>query len=326
MIFNVDANCFAAEQTAIHSESLWFNYVTLLLSWLLPEESRCFGKRSSVDRRNNQYRRFSQVRKVSTCWYSEHQHLLCMIPYKCVEDLLVIMILGAAALTLQEDFYFFLVSWWGDVKYPMGVTRASSHVLPLSPSCSVMSVVAWRHLYCLTQSAAEWLASLCQLNKRKTCNKRKTLRQRFSALYSSYRRMMEWQHFSFSVQLYLLRTLLPPEYLSALNCRRYPEEENEGIKKERIIKKYKHFSWFCVWNNADTVLYLQRTGIVSGCSEDRSWHWLFLRCWCCWMKTQRIISIYHEAPWCSLSEGKAKNGKDWGQEREMQWITAQLSL
>ena len=165
------------------------------------------------------------MRKVSTCWYSEHQHLLCMIPYKCVEDLLVIMILGAAALTLQEDFYFFLVSWWGDVKYPMGVTRASSHVLPLSPSCSVMSVVAWRHLYCLTQSAAEWLASLCQLNKRKTCNKRKTLRQRFSgSLQQLPTDDGVTALFFFSAALSLAHT--SPPWIS--ECPKLPEISREG--------------------------------------------------------------------------------------------------
>lgn len=166
------------------------------------------------------------VRKVSTCWSSEHQDLLHMILHTCVDDLLVILILGAAALTLQEDFY----SLWSLDEVTSNILWESheplSHVLPLSPSCSVMSVVAWRHLPASrSPQQSDW--HLCaNLTKERPATKERPWGSVSLALYSSYRRLMEWQHFSFSMQLYLLRTLLSPRWIS--ECPKLPEISRGG--------------------------------------------------------------------------------------------------
>lgn len=101
-----------------------------------------------------------------------------------------------------------------------------SHVLPLSPSCSVMSVVAWRHLPASrSPQQSDW--HLCaNLTKERPATKERPWGSVSLALYSSYRRMMEWQHFSFSMQLYLLRTLLSPRWIS--ECPKLPEISRGG--------------------------------------------------------------------------------------------------
>lgn len=132
----------------------------------------------------------------------------------------------------------------------MGVTFASSCVLSLTPSStciviSVMSVVAWRHFPASrSPQQSDW--HLCaNLTKERPATKERPWGSVSLALYSSYRRMMEWQHFSCPLQLYLSCRLPSHAYLSTSNCQRYQVEENEWIKNEKNHQKIQNISLDC---------------------------------------------------------------------------------
>lgn len=86
------------------------------------------------------------------------------------------------------------------------------------------------------------------------------------ALYVSYRRMMEWQKF-FSA-LFISHVHFPLHVL-------VPQRRHEKIKIEQIIKRIQRLSrklatFLIICTKQDwCLLFLQHTGIVGGCSEDR---------------------------------------------------------
>lgn len=200
----------------------------------------------------------------------------------------------------------------------MGVTFASSCVLSLTPSStciviSVMSVVAWRHFPASrSPQQSDW--HLCaNLTKERPATKERPWGSVSLALYSSYRRMMEWQHFSCPLQLYLSCRLPSHAYLSTSNCQRYQEEENEWIKNEKNHQKIQKFL---------LIVHVKQCWLCTVSAAYRNCEWVFRR--------QKLASTfppvlvlldentedYFTSLWsssCVLWVRKTKNEEDWGQ-------------
>lgn len=195
------------ERTAVRSEH---NAASVLVASrgesLFWQEVKC----RSFLCRNNQRCCFSGEKSLNLLilWASgpaAHDPLYMCRWFACDSDL------GSCGSDFARGFLFSLVSWWGDVKYSMGVTRASFTCPPIISLLFCNVSCGLKAPSCLTQSAAEWLASLCQLNKRKTCNKRETLRQRFSGSLQQLQTVDGVTAlFFFNAALSLAHTSLPP--------------------------------------------------------------------------------------------------------------------
>lgn len=129
----------------------------------------------------------------------------------------------------------------------------------------------WR----LLQITAEWLAFLCQRDKRKTCNKRKTLRLRLSSFIEATECWWSDDTFPLSLQLYL-------------SCKLPLHAQVPGTDRN-IRRKIKDQSLLLIvlymLQTADALLFLQWTGTACGCLEKQKLALTFLQC--CWMKKYR---------------------------------------
>lgn len=156
-----------------------------------------------------------------------------------------------------------------------------------------MSVVAWRHFPASRRPQQSDWHHCANLTKERPATKERPWGSFSLALYSSYRRMMEWQHFSLPLWLYLSCTP-PPAYLCDQNC----QTDQEWIKKRTNHRKIQTFFLIvCVkqcWRCAVSAAYRNREWAL----RRQKLASTFLRC--CWMKTQRIISLHHGA--CVFSQ------------------------
>lgn len=145
--------------------------------------------------------------------------------YTHVEDLLVIIIWEVRQWLCTSNFWSLDDVKWRQIFLGSHISLftcppiISLLYLHCNLSCFVMSVVAWRHLPASRSPQQSDWHHCVDLTKERPATKERPWGSVSLALYSRSRWMMEWQYFSFSLQLYLSCTLPPPAYLySAPNC------------------------------------------------------------------------------------------------------------